>query len=80
MYVGAYQAKCKISNSTGGSLVRRDHLLCLLGCFNCSVMQFLLLQVEDGGGHSVKVLLGIKCLCGSPSSSFGNKKFFTYDF
>lgn len=80
MYVGAYQAKCKISKPIGGSLVRRDHLLCLLGCFNCSVMQFLLLQVVEDGGHSVKLLLGLNCLCWSPFSSFGNKKFYADDF
>lgn len=80
MYLGAYQAKCKISRSIGGSLLRQDHLLCLLFCFNCSIIQFLPLPVEeDGGGHSVKVLLGIKCLCWSPISWFGNKKFYIND-
>lgn len=80
MYFGAYQAKCKISKSIGGSLLRQDHLLCLLCFFNCSIIQFLLFQVkEDGGDHLVKVLLGIRCLCLSPLSWFWNKKFYTND-
>lgn len=40
MYVGAYQAKCKISKPIGGSLVRQDHLLCLLGCFIALLCNF----------------------------------------
>lgn len=30
MYLGAYQGKCKISKSSGGSLLRQDHLPRLL--------------------------------------------------
>lgn len=45
MYLGAYQGKCKISKSSGGSLLRLDHLLCVLLRLLSYVIS--LLQIED---------------------------------